>query len=130
MVAGHYRANVGNGPPASAIARQADRETAAGLANPEHLAKAKTETIGLGLFVRSLVGLDRDISKQAFGGLMTGKMLTANQLEFVNLISCMSLFFGAPNPNACAQAAPLDERKNGSWITPENTKIAKQGTLG
>ncbi len=60
---------------------------ASGLAtNPEHLQKAKTESNGLGLFVRSLVGLDREAAKQALADFMAGKTLGANQIEFVNLI--------------------------------------------
>ena len=57
-----------------------------GLAQPEHLAKAKTESHGLGLFVRSLVGLDREAAKKAVAVFLAGKTLTANQIEFVNLI--------------------------------------------
>ena len=41
---------------------------------------------GLGLFVRSLVGLDREAAKQALAGFLEDKTLTANQIEFVNLI--------------------------------------------
>ena len=41
---------------------------------------------GLGLFVRSLVGLDREAAKQAFAVFLAGKTLRANQIEFVNLI--------------------------------------------
>ncbi len=48
--------------------------------------KAKEENNGLGLFVRSLVGLDRGAAKQAFAGFLAGKTLGANQIEFVNLI--------------------------------------------
>jgi type I restriction enzyme R subunit len=48
--------------------------------------KAKEESHGLGLFVRSLVGLDREAAKQAFAGFLAGKTLNANQIEFVNLI--------------------------------------------
>ncbi len=57
-----------------------------GLARPEHLDQAKTENNGLGLFVRSLVGLDRGAAKQALAGFLTGKSLAANQIEFVHLI--------------------------------------------
>jgi len=60
--------------------------TASGLAKPEHLQKAKMESNGLGLFVRSLVGLDREAAKKALAGFMAGKTLGANQIEFVNLI--------------------------------------------
>ena len=59
---------------------------ASGPANPEHLTKAKTESNGLGLFVRSLVGLDREAAKQALAGFVAGKTLSSNQIEFVNLI--------------------------------------------
>jgi type I restriction enzyme R subunit len=40
----------------------------------------------LGLFVRSLVGLDREAAKRAFAGFLTGKTLTANQVQFINLV--------------------------------------------
>ena len=40
----------------------------------------------LGLFVRSIVGLDRQAAKRAFDGFVTGKTLTANQIQFVNLV--------------------------------------------
>jgi type I restriction enzyme R subunit len=42
--------------------------------------------MGLGLFVRSLVGLDREAAKEALAGFLAGKTLSANQIEFVNLI--------------------------------------------
>jgi type I restriction enzyme, R subunit len=47
---------------------------------------AKTESGGLGLFVRSLVGLDREAAKSAFADFLTGKNLSGNQIEFVNEI--------------------------------------------
>lgn len=57
-----------------------------GGAAPEHLEKAKEESQGLGLFVRSLVGLDRGAAKEAFAGFLQDKAFGANQIEFVNLI--------------------------------------------
>jgi type I restriction enzyme R subunit len=56
-----------------------------GGATEADLADAKSEG-GLGLFVRSLVGLDRDAAKDAFAAFMAGKNLNANQIEFVTLI--------------------------------------------
>jgi type I restriction enzyme R subunit len=44
------------------------------------------ECSGLGLFVRSMIGLDREAAKQALAGFLSGKTLTANQIEFVDLI--------------------------------------------
>ena len=46
----------------------------------------KATESGLGLFVRSLVGLDRGAAKVAFNDLIAGESMTANQIEFVNLI--------------------------------------------
>ena len=57
-----------------------------GAGHVKHIQKAKEESHGLGLFVRSLVGLDREAAKQAFAGFLAGKTLNANQIEFVNLI--------------------------------------------
>ena len=54
--------------------------------SPEEIEAAKKEENGLGLFVRSLVGLDREAAKTALSGFMHGKNLTANQIEFTNLI--------------------------------------------
>ena len=38
------------------------------------------------MFIRSLVGLDREAAKQAFSQFLSGGTATANQVEFVNLI--------------------------------------------
>ena len=76
-----------NEPLTATDLRELERMLAAsGLAKQEHLEKAKTESNGLGLFVRSLVGLDRKAAKKALAGFMVGKTLSANQIEFVNLI--------------------------------------------
>ena len=57
-----------------------------GAGGPADIARAKTESQGLGVFVRSLVGLDREAAKQALSGFLAGKALGANQIEFVDLI--------------------------------------------
>ncbi|NMF58149.1 hypothetical protein HC246_08960 [Pseudanabaena yagii GIHE-NHR1] len=57
-----------------------------GLGNAEDLDRAKQESHGLGLFVRSLIGLDREVAKQEFGKFLTDKTLNANQIEFINMI--------------------------------------------
>ncbi len=41
---------------------------------------------GLGRFVRSLVGLDRQSAKDAFATFVEGRSLTADQLEFLDLV--------------------------------------------
>ncbi|MGA8416299.1 MAG: type I restriction-modification enzyme R subunit C-terminal domain-containing protein [Candidatus Dormiibacterota bacterium] len=57
-----------------------------GIGDAEAIAKAKEENQGLGLFVRSLIGLDRGAAKEAFADFLSGKMMTANQIEFVDMI--------------------------------------------
>ena len=57
-----------------------------GVGAPEDIRRAAEQAQGLGLFVRSLVGLDRQAAKEAMTGFLDGKALGANQIEFVNLV--------------------------------------------
>jgi len=57
-----------------------------GIGAADDIRRAAEEAQGLGLFVRSLVGLDRGAAKEALAGFLVGKSLRANQIEFVNLI--------------------------------------------
>ena len=57
-----------------------------GIGRPDEMQRAVEESRGLGLFVRSLVGLDREAAKEAMTGFIAGKALSANQLEFINLV--------------------------------------------
>jgi hypothetical protein len=58
----------------------------AGVGARAHIEGAKAESQGLGLFVRSLIGLDRESAKQALDGFLSNRTLAANQIEFVNLV--------------------------------------------
>ncbi|MES2356062.1 MAG: DEAD/DEAH box helicase family protein [Pseudomonadota bacterium] len=58
-----------------------------GVGKEEEINRAKKESHGLGLFVRSLVGLDREAAKEALAGFLTDKVLSGNQIEFINLIT-------------------------------------------
>ncbi len=57
-----------------------------GIGDAETIARAREESRGLGLFVRSLVGLDRGAAKEAFAAFLDGATHSASQVEFVNLI--------------------------------------------
>ncbi|MGE3343954.1 MAG: DEAD/DEAH box helicase family protein [Vicinamibacterales bacterium] len=57
-----------------------------GIGAAEDINRARRESEGLGVFVRSLVGLDRESAKGALAGFLSGKALSANQIQFVNLI--------------------------------------------
>jgi len=56
-----------------------------GAGTPNDLSKIRSDG-ELGLFVRSIVGLDREAAKREFDGFLTGKTLTASQIQFVNLV--------------------------------------------
>ena len=58
----------------------------AGLGEDADVDRARSEPGGLGIFVRSLVGLDRAATTQALSGFIDGKTLTAAQHDFVNLV--------------------------------------------
>ena len=58
----------------------------AGTGTTEDLNRAKQESYRLGLFLRLLVGLDREAAKRSFDGFLLGKTPTANQIEFINLM--------------------------------------------
>ena len=57
-----------------------------GLGETALVTKAAEDSQGLGLFVRGLVGLDRAAAKEAFAEFLAGKSLSANQIEFVDMI--------------------------------------------
>jgi type I restriction enzyme R subunit len=57
-----------------------------GIGGPDDISRAKTESDGLGLFVRSLIGLHRKAAQESFTTFLSGKTLTADQIEFINLI--------------------------------------------
>ena len=59
---------------------------AAGIASQADIEHATQESGGFGLFVRSLVGIERDAAVAAFGASLTDRALTADQIEFVNLM--------------------------------------------
>jgi type I restriction enzyme R subunit len=58
----------------------------AGIGTVEEIEKIAQEEQGLGLFIRSMVGLDRAAAKRAFSQFIEQRQLNASQLDFVNLI--------------------------------------------
>lgn len=71
----------------------------AGIGSPDDIERAKRDSEGLGLFVRSLVGLERDAAKEAFSGFLAGRTLRPAQIEFINLIIDHLTEFGAMPPD-------------------------------
>jgi type I restriction enzyme R subunit len=63
----------------------------AAIGTAENIRQAREASAGFGLFVRSLAGLDRQAAAQAFDQFIQGRRLTANQLQFVELvIACLT----------------------------------------
>lgn len=58
----------------------------AGFGTKNDLERAKEESQGLGPFIRSLVGLDREAAKRAFARFLEDTTATANHIEFINMI--------------------------------------------
>lgn len=48
--------------------------------------EARQKCQGLGLFIRSLVGMDREAAMQAFSEFLQGSTATPDQIEFIELV--------------------------------------------
>ncbi|MCU0834663.1 MAG: DUF4145 domain-containing protein [Chromatiaceae bacterium] len=69
-----------------------------GVGDPDQLQRAAEQSRGLGLFVRSLVGMDRGAAKESLAGFLSGKALSSNQIELMNLIVDHLTEHGAMEP--------------------------------
>ena len=58
----------------------------AGIGDPDDLARAAADNDGLGLFVRSIIGLDKQAAKVALGEFVNENLFAANQIHFANLV--------------------------------------------
>ena len=63
-----------------------DMLATSGAGGQADIAWAAEQTGGLGLFIRSLVGLDRHAATEAFAAYLDGTQFTVDQVRFVNLI--------------------------------------------
>jgi type I restriction enzyme R subunit len=70
-----------------------------GIGGNGELERAKQESKGLGLFVRSMVGMDREAAKRAFAGFLAKKTFTASQIEFVDMVINYLTTYGAMDPD-------------------------------
>ena len=79
-----------------------------GIGDEEQLKAAVEQSQQLGVFVRSLVGLDREAAKRAFGGFLAGGTLAANQIHFVDLIINYLTEHGVMDPSLLYEAPFTD----------------------
>lgn len=97
-----------------------------GVGSAEDIAKASELNEGLGLFVRSLVGLDRGAAKEAYSSFLSGKTLSANQIEFVDMIVNHLTYNGAMDPAALYEAPYTDRSPqgiDGMFAPPHSAEI-------
>ena len=74
---------------------------------------AKEQSHGLGLFVRSLVGLDREAAVEAFGAYLDGTKFNADQIRFVNLIVAELTANGFMEPVRLYESPYIDHAPTG-----------------
>jgi type I restriction enzyme R subunit len=79
----------------------------------QDLARIRAEDGGLGLFVRSLVGLDREAAKKALDDFVGGRTLTANQIEFIDLILDHLTEHGVMDPTRLYESPFVDMHDQG-----------------
>ena len=81
-------AKVRNGNPITAADMQDLQRVlvAAGIGDKDTFAEATMRAGSFGLFVRSLVGLDRAAAKRVFARFLNDKRYSVNQINFVNLV--------------------------------------------
>ena len=79
----------------------------AGIGEPDDLARAEEASGGLGAFIRSLVGLDREAATDALSGFLEGRTLTAAQHDFIALIVEHLTANGAVHECGCGRAESL-----------------------
>ncbi len=65
---------------------------------PDEIERLRNNDGGLGLFVRSLVGLDREAAKRALDDFTANKNLSADQIQFVNMVIDYLTERGAMDP--------------------------------
>jgi len=65
------------------------------------------------VFIRTLVGLDREAAKEAFGQFLKNATFTANQLRFINLIIDHLTTNGIMDPAQLYEAPYTDLSSNG-----------------
>lgn len=84
-----------------------------GAGGPADIAQAEEQSHGLGLFIRSLVGLDRQAAVDSFGGYLDGTKFTVDQIRFVNLIVEELTYNGVVDPARLYESPYTDHAPTG-----------------
>jgi type I restriction enzyme R subunit len=84
-----------------------------GAGSADDVARAAAEAQGLGLFIRSLVGLDRQAATKAFGRYLDGGTFNVDQIRFINLIVDELTANGVVNPARLYESPYTDHAPTG-----------------
>jgi type I restriction enzyme, R subunit len=84
-----------------------------GIGTKEEFENAYGKQEQLGLFIRKLIGLDRQAAKRAFRDYLDAKTLTANQIRFIDLIIEYLMQNGVMDPSLLYEAPFTDYSSNG-----------------
>lgn len=87
--------------------------------------QAAEESQGLGIFVRSLVGLDRETAMQAFSEFIAGTTVTPDQIEFIDLIVQELTQTGVMEPDRLFQSPFTDINAQGPIGVFPPAKVTK-----
>lgn len=82
-------------------------------AQPTHLERARTDAGGLGLFVRSLVGLDRSAAMEAFAQFLDASAHTVEQIRLIEMIVTELTKNGAMEPGRLYESPFTDDLPQG-----------------
>ncbi|MBY5673592.1 DEAD/DEAH box helicase family protein [Rhizobium leguminosarum] len=85
----------------------------AGIGDAKHLEKATEIAYGFGAFVRSLVGLDRAAVAEAFSGFVADSCVTADQIEFIDMVIEHLTEKGAMDPGLLYESPFIDVAPEG-----------------
>ncbi|WP_144372717.1 DEAD/DEAH box helicase family protein [Vogesella urethralis] len=92
---------------------------------PALITEAKEQSHGLGLFVRSLVGLDHEAAMNAFSDFISGSTATPNQIEFINLVVQELTQTGVMEPERLFQSPFTDMNAQGPMGIFQPTKVTQ-----
>jgi type I restriction enzyme R subunit len=90
---------------------------------PEMISKVSAGSPSLGIFIRSLVGMDRDAVYQAFNEFVSGTKATPDQLEFIDLIVAELIANGVVEARRLYESPYLDISPQGPEALFPSAKV-------
>ncbi|MBX3669228.1 MAG: DEAD/DEAH box helicase family protein [Rhodocyclaceae bacterium] len=114
-----------NQPLTAADLQELERMLVEAGGSPELISEVKTRNAGLGVFIRSLVGLDREAAVQLFSDFVGGTTATQDQIEFIDLIVNELTQNGTMEPDRLFQSPFTDLNAQGPLGLFTQTKVAK-----